>query len=798
MPRAAPIQESFSGGEIGPKFFGRVSADRFKQSLQTCLNYLPTIQGGLLRRSGTYYIGQTRDMTKRGRLIEYIFSQTQSYMLEFADGRVRMYRDYGRIIPDLSIDPTHPYDEDEIQDIRAVPTTEGLVLLHPLFAPQLLIRITETSWTSGAIVFTDGPYLPTNETSTTLTPSGTTGSVTITASGTNGINDGAGFQTTDIGRLIRLKHTNWAWAVITARTNTTTVTATIQAGVATSATGSAFWRLGLWSTTTGFPSCGCLHEDRLVLAGGNTEFPLRIDASRTGKYFNYAPTDETGVVLADSALSINLQSKEGNFIRWVETDEKGLIAGTAGGEHVVSPSTQGEALTASNVAAKQPSSYGSLNINPARLGEGIMFASRTGRQVREMNFTIDRDGFRSPDRTVLADHVSGVLGFTALAVVKEPKMVLWGVREDGLLASMTYERDGETLIIGWARHQIGGVSDEDFTNAVVESIAVMPSPDGKRDDIWMIVRRTFGSDLTSYTTKRYIEYMTQDFDDTIAQKDAFFLDAGLTYDNPVAITDVSFASCVFTSVAHGLVVDDAVKISEIVGMKLLNDKKYYVDTVPTANTFTLRTVGGEPVSGPQLGTYVSGGVFRKYVSTISGLSHLNELPGLLGTGAELGVLADGAKQTCTVSGGTMELQRPATTVHVGIKYKSRAKLMPFENGAADGTSVGKTRRIDHIGFKLHRTLGLKFGIEEFEERTVVIDDSLAVSAEVTNPMNEIHFRNQADAMDSATPLFTGYKLEELGGDGDYNLANQICIEQSDPFPGLILNVAPQLVEYDRG
>ncbi len=797
MPRVAPIQESFSGGEIGPKFFGRVSADRFKQSLETCLNYLPTIQGGLLRRSGTYYVSQTQVMTNRGRLIEYIFSQTQSYMLEFAVGQIRIFRNYGRVLPDV-VDSTHPYSEDEIQDLRTVPTTEGLVLLHPLYPARLLIRITETVWTSGPIVFTDGPYMPTNETPTTLTPSGTTGNVTVTASGTAGINDGAGFQSTDIGRLIRIRHTNWTWGVITNRSSTTSISVSIQPPIATVAGASSVWRLGLWSNTTGYPSCGCLHEDRLILAGGNTEFPLRIDGSRTSRYFNFAPSDEASAVLADSGLSINLQSKEGNFIRWVETDEKGLIAGTAGGEHVVSPSTEGEALTASNVAAKQPSSYGSLNIHPARLGEGLMFASRTGRQVREMNFTLDRDGFRSPDRTVLADHISGVLGFTALAVVKEPKMVLWGVREDGLLASMTYERDGETLIIGWARHQIGGVSDEDFTNAVVESIAVMPSPDGKRDDIWMIVRRTFGSDLTGYTTKRYIEYMTQDFDDTIAQKDAFFVDCGLTYDNPIAITAVSFGSCIFTSAAHGLVVDDAVKISEVVGMKLLNDKKYYVDTVPTVNTFTLRTVGGEPVSGPQLGTYVSGGVFRKYVSTISGLSHLNELPGLLGTGAEVGVLADGAKQTCTISEGAMALQRPATTVQVGIKYKSRAKLMPFEVGASDGTSVGKTRRIDHIGFKLHRTLGLKFGMEHFEELTVVIDASLAVSAETTNPMNEIHFRNQANAMDTAVPLFTGYKLEEIGGDGDYNLANQICIEQSDPFPGLILNVAPQVVEYDRG
>jgi hypothetical protein len=47
----------------------------------------------------------------------------------------------------------------------------------------------------------DGPYLSVNATATTLTPSAATGTgVTLTASAATGINGGAGFAATDVGR----------------------------------------------------------------------------------------------------------------------------------------------------------------------------------------------------------------------------------------------------------------------------------------------------------------------------------------------------------------------------------------------------------------------------------------------------------------------------------------------------------------------------------------------------------------------------------------------------------------------
>jgi len=60
MPKASPIQTSFSSGEITPFLLGRVDSDTYKTGLTVCLNYLPTLQGGIIRRPGTRYVADTK------------------------------------------------------------------------------------------------------------------------------------------------------------------------------------------------------------------------------------------------------------------------------------------------------------------------------------------------------------------------------------------------------------------------------------------------------------------------------------------------------------------------------------------------------------------------------------------------------------------------------------------------------------------------------------------------------------------------------------------------------------------
>jgi len=66
-----------------------------------------------------------------------------------------------------------------------------------------------------AVDFLDGPYFDPNTTATHDYAKRNSGSVTLTASAVTGINNGTGFKTTDVGRLVRLYSSPTAWSGVT-------------------------------------------------------------------------------------------------------------------------------------------------------------------------------------------------------------------------------------------------------------------------------------------------------------------------------------------------------------------------------------------------------------------------------------------------------------------------------------------------------------------------------------------------------------------------------------------------------
>ena len=158
----------------------------------------------------------------------------------------------------LVIEIASLYDEADLPRIKYTQSADVLYLVHPDYQPHKLSRTSHTAWTLTVMTNTlliDGPYFPVNSTVTTLTPSSTTAaSMTVTASAVTGINGGVGFKTTDVGRLIRIKHSStWGYVIVLAWVSTTVVTCkVVQTLGATTAT--ADWRLGLYSTTTGYPA----------------------------------------------------------------------------------------------------------------------------------------------------------------------------------------------------------------------------------------------------------------------------------------------------------------------------------------------------------------------------------------------------------------------------------------------------------------------------------------------------------------------------------------------------------------
>jgi len=418
-------------------------------------------------------------------------------------------------------------------------SADVLYIWNVNYPERKLSRLADNSWTLADTLFLDGPYLAENITTTTLTPAAATGNnIVLTASAITGINNDTGFQTTDVGRLIRIQEgTVWGYVRIVSRTSTTVVNVDI-INTLTDTTTKLVWRLGLYSQTDGYPACGTFYGDRLF-RGGAPKIPERFDGSKVGDYDNLAPTSLTGTVTDDSAVSRRLNSDDVQTIRWMNGTSNGIAVGTFEGEWLVTPSTQNQAITPTNIDSKQSTGWGSADIQAVRAGSALIFVEAGGRRVREMNYLYYENVLQAIDATVLSEHVTkgkydpalpkagastiAESGLVEIAYQKKKIPTIWGPRKDGVLLSMVYSKDDK--VIGWQRHPVGGWSNAGHTvGAKVESCSVIPASDGSYDELWVVVNRYING-----RTVRTHEFLTDVWEQGNAPPNAFFVDCGLTY-----------------------------------------------------------------------------------------------------------------------------------------------------------------------------------------------------------------------------------------------------------------------------
>jgi hypothetical protein len=525
MARVAVQLTNFTGGELSPRLDGRNDLAKYSTGCKTLENMIVYPHGSAARRSGTQFVSEVKDSSKKTRLISFEFSTVQTYILEFGDQYIRFYKDNGQILSGGSpYEISSPYLEAELFDIKFAQSADVMYLTHPNHSPRKLARTGHTSWTLIDNVINNGPFMDHNITTTTLTSShksvGQT--ATVTASAVTGINDDQGFLSTDVGRFI---HIDSGHIKVTSYTSSTVVVGTVIKDLGTTIATTDF-ALGSFSDTTGYPSCVTFFEQRLVFAASLSQ-PQTIFFSKSGDYENF-DDNYHGTVADDDAIVYTIASNQVNAIRFL-TATRTLIIGTAGGEFAVTggSTSSGVAITPTNIAINKQSNHGAANVDGIAVGNATIFLQRAKRKLRELAYNFDVDGYIAPDLTILAEHITKT-GITQMAYQEEPNSVVWCVRTDGQLLGFTYQR--EQQVTAWHRHIFGGAFGSG--NAVCESVEVLPTDDSEYQ-IWVIVKRTING-----VTKRYVEYLHNlDFNET--DDTTFnFLDSQLSYDGS-AVTTIS-------------------------------------------------------------------------------------------------------------------------------------------------------------------------------------------------------------------------------------------------------------------
>lgn len=542
MPRSYPMQNSFNAGELSPRLVGRIDIDKYGSGALLIQNLVVQAQGGLKHRSGTRFVQEVKDSSVKTKLIPFIVSTVQAYMLEFSNNLIRFYKDEGIITSGGNpVELVTTYTTAQIAELTFAQTVDALYICHEAHPVAKLTRISDTAWTLADADFQDGPYLAQNKTITTLAAASTSGNgIIITASAVTGINGGHGFKSTDVGRLVRLKQAGSGsdvigWAEIVTFTDTTHVVVDIKDAFAdTVATDE--WRLGAFGTATdlGFPRVPVFYEQRLWL-GANPGAAQTVYGSVISLFETFSPTDGDAVVLDDSGIVYTIAADQANVIRWMDSTRT-MILGTSGGIWPVQATTTLEPITPTNIQIKRSDVAGVASVRPVHIADISVYVSATKRQVLSVGYEGDRDTFIAEDLTLLADHISQS-GIDEIAYAREPHSVAWGARNDGVfvgLTNVTAQR-----VFAWHRHILGGSFSTG--NAVVESVAVIPSTAGDpssvdrdnipHDQVWLIVKRTIDGN-----TVRYVEFIEDDFSDTDLLEDAFYVDSGLTYNDVAAST----------------------------------------------------------------------------------------------------------------------------------------------------------------------------------------------------------------------------------------------------------------------
>jgi hypothetical protein len=177
-----PGFRKFNTGEVTPLLLARDDFVKYQNSCLQLQNMVPLSQGPVMRRPGTRFINSTKNHGV-ARLIPFENSKTDAYMLEFGNLYIRAYRKGGQVLDGGdAFEITTTYTTSELDAIQFVQSADIMWLVHPDHEIAELSRTGHTSWTLADEDLVTGPFMDRNTTATTITPSATTGSITLTAS----------------------------------------------------------------------------------------------------------------------------------------------------------------------------------------------------------------------------------------------------------------------------------------------------------------------------------------------------------------------------------------------------------------------------------------------------------------------------------------------------------------------------------------------------------------------------------------------------------------------------------------
>lgn len=509
-----------------------------------------------------------------------------------------------------------------------------------------------------------------------------------------------------------------------------------------------------------FPQVSSYFQQRLVFANGGVNNADRFWMSKPGTDFNF---DNSNPSQADDSLDARLVSLEVNEIKSMIPMPSGLIMLTTKGAWQVSGgaggvATQGGPVTPTSLTATPQAYVGANDVPPILINYDIMYVQQKGSIIRDLTYNIYANIYTGNDVSVMSNHLFYNHLIREWAYAEEPFKVVWAVRDDGTLLSLTTLKEQELL--GWARHD---------TLGYFRSVCTVT--EGPVDATYVVVERPYplGGPFATVQQVERLHERTFNF----GAEDAFCVDAGIS-------TSPNLPSGTLSVVLGG--VDDAtfqstdaVFSAGMVGWIIrVGGGKLKITSV--ANNFSgnakvvqkiTNLVPDDPLGRVAIAPTGSWSVDRP-IQVLHGLDHLE--------GQEVSVLADGGVVVgMTVQGGSITLPQPASKVVVGLGFQAQLQTMYLDLGQEANTIQGKRKKVAALTVRARDSRGLKAG------RTF---------AHLT-PIKEM---NRTTIMGQPQPLITAD--ERIIMDPLWDVPGQICLQVDDPLPVTVLGVIPEVIIGD--
>lgn len=571
------IVTAFLAGEYSPLLGGRVDSDQLKFGLETCENWLPIAEGPLVKRPG---FGKVCDAAPTaGWLTAFRRSAANEYAVEWSDLKARFFTNGARIetSPGVAYEITTPYTAAEAPALSMQQSFDRQYIDHADHAPSALRRDSATTFAIETTTLKNGPFADGNsDESITLTASGTTGAITLTASS-------AIFTAGHVGALFRVQAKDFsdvkAWEPqmdgVTAgdkvrnegkvyQAATSGKTGTVQP---THTEGSEWDGQNLNDVLNAKGPYGVkwtyLHDQfgivEITAQGGTTatcDVKRRLPDSVTsvatwrwahqafsaaagwpshcalykGRMVHVKDQEIVGTVVGDygggsanfaaftdtGTLAADLSFRRTIPLedgpQWLARSGSKLLLGTSTREIAIGPINNSEAFSGTNIDAEDQSFYGGEPVVPVQAGTETIFVEAGGRRLRSADYDFSRDRYDALDLTAAAEHITKG-GIIQLVHQRSPRSILHGVRADGQIVSHTRTR---LDLKGLARVKLGG-------GARALSAVAINGVDNQTSELWALVERENGAGTT--VREIWQQQAWRELGDD--QEEQFFVDGGI-------------------------------------------------------------------------------------------------------------------------------------------------------------------------------------------------------------------------------------------------------------------------------